>query len=314
MNFKDFNGLILVDKPSGKTSHDVVGALRRLLGTRTVGHSGTLDPLASGLMVCLVNEGTKLSQYILEGDKGYTVTLLFGLETDTLDTTGQILKKTEFQLTKEQVLSSALSLQGQFEWEVPIYSAIKVQGQKLYEYARNEEEVQIPKKVMKFWDVQMLDWTPESATFEITCSKGSYIRTWVQQLGRGLGCGATMSALRRTWSAPYKGEGALTLEDLQAAIAEKTGGHESDQGGLPRGFVSMERALPQIKRIRVKPQDENHLKNGLISHELRAHLIAQFDPEIDVVLQVISLSTEKLIALIGVEPGRGFVVRRGIKY
>lgn len=315
MNFKEFNGLILVDKPSGKSSHDIVGALRRILGTRTVGHSGTLDPLASGLMVCLVNEGTKLSQYILEGDKGYTVTLRFGVETDTLDITGQILKQAEFSYSKEQVLEAGLALQGEFLWEVPIYSAIKVQGQKLYEYARNDEAVEIPKKLMKFWDVKMVGWTPESATFEITCSKGSYIRTWVQQLGWRLGAGATMTDLRRTWSAPYQGEGALTLEALQAVVQAASGAKTAEQdSSLPAGFVSMEAALPQIKKVRVKAQDEHHLKNGLISHELRAHLISQFNPDVDVAVQMMSVTTEKLIALVGVEPGRGFVVRRGFKY
>lgn len=317
MNFKEYNGLILVDKPVGKTSHDVVGSLRRILGTRAVGHTGTLDPLASGLMVCLVNEGTKLSQYILEGDKGYRVTLQFGFETDTLDVTGSVLKKQEYQVSREQVLSAALALQGEFSFEVPIYSAIKVQGQKLYEYARNNEEVKIPLKLMKFWDVKMLEFTGSSASFDICCSKGSYIRTWVQQLGRGLGCGATMSDLRRTWSAPYFGEAGMTLEAIKLTVESNTAELTANLGRseeLGPAFVSMELALPQLKIVRTKGQEEAHLRNGLISHELRAHLIAQFDPDVDESIQVFSLTTDKLIAIVGVDPSKGFVVKRGFKH
>ncbi|NUN07430.1 MAG: tRNA pseudouridine(55) synthase TruB, partial [Bdellovibrio sp.] len=154
-NNTQFNGLLLVDKPSGISSHDVVAKLRRILSTKAVGHSGTLDPMASGLMACLINEGTKLSQYILEGDKGYRVRAQFGLRTDTLDVTGQTLETRPVDLTRDQVLAAATALQGEMELEVPIYSAIKVQGKKLYEYAREgeEEKVALPKKVMKFWEV-----------------------------------------------------------------------------------------------------------------------------------------------------------------
>lgn len=313
MNFKEYNGLILVDKPSGKTSHDVVSSLRRILGTRAVGHTGTLDPLASGLMVCLINEGTKLSQYILEGDKGYRVRLQLGLETDTLDITGEALKRSLFSVVKEEIESASEALQGEFEWEVPIYSAIKIQGQKLYEYARAAEEVQIPKKLMRFWSLRMLSFDGEFAEFDIRCSKGSYIRTWVQQLGRALGCGATMTGLRRTWSAPYPEEGALTLEALQEVV-KRAQGSDFSAKDLGIGFVPMELALPQLKRIRAKPQEEVHLRNGLISHDLRASLIAQFNPEVDEVVQLFSQESGKLLALVGVEPGKGFVVRRGIRY
>ena len=128
-----FDGLLLVDKPSGISSHDVVARLRRILGTKSVGHSGTLDPLASGLMACLINEGTKLSQYILEGDKGYRVQIKFGVRTDTLDITGQVLEEKSVTHSQEDLLREAYKLSGEMELQVPIYSAIKIQGQKLYE-------------------------------------------------------------------------------------------------------------------------------------------------------------------------------------
>ncbi len=305
MNNNQFNGLLLVDKATGMTSHDVVARLRRILGTRTVGHSGTLDPLASGLMACLINEGTKLSQYILEGDKGYRVRAQWGLRTDTLDTTGETLETRPVDVTQEQVLKAALELQGEMELEVPIYSAIKVQGKKLYEYARQDQEVKIPKKIMKFWDVTPVASGPDWAEFDITCTKGSYIRTWVDVLGQKLGCLGTMSALRRTWSAPYKLEQAVTLEALEALVKV---------GESSAAFVKMEMALPMVKRIRVKGQDQVLLGNGQISHDLRTQLISFFKPSEDQYVQILSQETGQMLALVGLEPGRGFVLRRVFKY
>lgn len=305
-----FHGLLLVDKPSGISSHDVVARLRRILGTRAVGHSGTLDPLASGLMACLINEGTKLSQYILEGDKGYRVRIQFGVRTDTLDTTGTVLETKPVDLTKEQILAAASKLVGEMEVEVPIYSAIKVQGKKLYEYARGEEEVQIPKKVMKFWDVEPVEIGLDWAEFDIKCSKGGYIRTWVDLLGKDLGCGAAMSGLRRTWSAPYLIQQGKTLEAIEAEVKAQT----PENAWTGSAFVPMSLALPGAKRVRVKGQCRVLLGNGQISHDLRTQLIAHFKPDQDQYIQVLGQDTGELLAVVGLEPGKGFVIRRGFRY
>lgn len=306
-NNKTFHGLLLVDKPSGISSHDVVARLRRILGTKSVGHSGTLDPMASGLMACLINEGTKLSQYILEGDKGYRVRAQFGIRTDTLDVTGQTLETKPVDLSRERILQEALKLQGEMELEVPIYSAVKVQGKKLYEYAREgeNEAVVIPKKIMKFWDVTPVEIGPDWAEFDIKCSKGSYIRTWVDLLGKALGCGGAMSALRRTWSSPYHLPQAQTLEAIEAAV--KGDGQSS-------AFVPMESALPQVKRIRVRGQDRVLLGNGQISHDLRSQLITAFKPSEDQYVQILAQDSGEMLALVGLEQGRGFVLRRVFKY
>lgn len=305
-----FHGLLLVDKPSGISSHDVVARLRRILGTRAVGHSGTLDPMASGLMACLINEGTKLSQYILEGDKGYRVRLQLGVRTDTLDMTGTVLETLPVDVTREKILSEAAKLVGEMEVEVPIYSAIKVQGKKLYEYARGDQEVVIPKKVMKFWDVEPLDVGPDWAEFDIKCSKGGYIRTWVDLLGKNLGCGAAMSGLRRTWSAPYLLPQAQTLEMIEAEVKAQT----PETAWKGTAFVPMDRALPSTKRVRVKGQCRVLLSNGQISHDLRTQLIAQFNPELDQYIQILAQDSGDLLAVVGLEPGKGFVIRRGFRY
>lgn len=306
MNNSQFNGLLLVDKPAGISSHDVVSRLRRILKTKAVGHSGTLDPMASGLMACLVNEGTKLSQYILEGDKGYRLKAQFGIKTDTLDTTGQVLETRPVPtFTDEEIQKAAEGLLGEFEFPVPIYSAIKIQGKKLYEYAREDEAVEIPKKLMKFWDLRFLGSGTDWAEFEIKCSKGSYIRTWIEQLGEKLGCGAAMSELRRTYSAPYILQQAATLEEIEKVVSE---------GRISAQFVPMDLALPQIKRIRVKGQDRVLLGNGQISHDLRRQLIALIDLNQDQYIQVLDLETDHLLAIIGLETGKGFVLKRVFKY
>ncbi|WII71962.1 tRNA pseudouridine(55) synthase TruB [Bdellovibrio sp. 22V] len=304
-NTNTFHGLLLVDKPSGISSHDVVARLRRILGTKAVGHSGTLDPMASGLMVCLINEGTKLSQYILEGDKGYRVRAQFGVRTDTLDTTGTVLEQKTVQLAKDQILAEAAKLQGEIEAEVPIYSAIKIQGKKLYEYAREEKDVEIPKKLMKFWDVTPVEIGLDWAEFDIKCSKGSYIRTWVDLLGKALGCGAAMSSLRRTWSAPYHIPQAQTLEEIEKTVKE---------GQRGSAFVAMENALPQAKRVRVRGQNQVLLGNGQISHDLRSQLITVFNPSEDQYVQILAQDGGQMLALVGLEEGRGFVIRRVFKY
>lgn len=303
---KNFHGLVLVDKPPGITSHDVVARLRRILGTKSVGHSGTLDPLASGLMVCLINEGTKLSQYILEGDKAYRVRAQFGVRTDTLDTTGQILETKPVEVDADQIWAAAQKLEGEFSFPVPIFSAIKVQGKKLYDYAREEEEVVIPQKVMRFYDLKLLEIGDGWADFEMKCSKGSYIRTWVDELGKYLGCGAAMSSLRRIWSSPYFIEQAVSLEKLETQVKE-TGGGDS--------FVQMDLALPHAQRVRIKGHDEVLLKNGQISHDLRVLLIAAYKPDTDnLIIQILSQESGRVLALVGLEPGKGFVLRRVFHY
>lgn len=300
-----FHGLVLVRKPTGVTSHDVVARLRRILGTKSVGHAGTLDPLAEGLMVALVNEATKLSQYILEGDKAYHLKARLGIETDTLDITGQTLKTSPVSVAEGQVREIGLHLQGAMSLKVPIYSAIKINGQKLYEYARKAQEIQVPYKDMKFWDVEFLGFDGADAEFRFHCSKGSYVRSWIELLGIKLGCGATMSALTRTWSDPYKLEQSILLEDLEVDL--KAGKQVS-------AMIPMEMALPGVKKVRVKGHDQTLLGNGQISHELRSFLITMFDPQKDDIVQVLSMTSGKLLALVGIEKDRGFVIKRVIKY
>lgn len=289
------HGLLLVDKPQGLTSHDVVARVRKLFGTREVGHSGTLDPLASGLMVLLIGEATKLSQYVTEGNKTYQVGLKLGVVTDTLDITGTVLSEKSVEVSNDQVKEKAQLFVGEFQLPVPMFSAKKIDGKKLYEYARQNEVIEQPMKVMKFWDVKSVE-----DQFEISCSKGSFIRSWVSRLGDDLGCGATMSSLRRTQSHQFHIDQAITLEALDLL---------SKEDRIIR-LVPIDQALKDVKRIRIKGQDQALMKNGQISHNLKTQLIALFNPTQDQIIQILPEEKGHLLALIGLEEGTGFKIKR----
>lgn len=301
----ELHGLLLVNKPSGITSHDVVAKARRALGTKSVGHSGTLDPLASGLMVLLIGEGTKLSQYILERNKAYTVRAQLGLETDTLDTTGKVLQEKTVDVSLEKVREQALKLHGDFDLAVPLYSAVKVDGKKLYEYGRQEIEVARPVKRMTFYDLEIVAQGSDWIDVSMKCTKGSFVRSWVQMLGQNLGTGAAMSSLVRTESQPYSLDQAVQLENV--------GTTPKNNSGIP-GFIPMIATLPHYKVIRVKGQDLHLINNGMISHDLRTQLISIFQPGIDEGVKIVSHEGNELIALIGLEPEKGFVIRRVFRY
>lgn len=294
------NGLLLVNKPSGLTSHDVVARVRRILGTREVGHSGTLDPLASGLMVLLIGEATKLSAYVTEGDKSYHVSLKLGVTTDTLDSTGTVLSEKPVPVGPEEVVKAALALTGDFTLPIPMFSAKKVDGKKLYEYARAGESVEQPSKVMRFWNVNSVG----VGEYSLSCSKGSFIRSWVQLLGERLGCGATMSGLIRTASHCFLLEDAKTLEQLESLGA----------ASVSNLLVPLDSALKGVKSIRVKGQDEGLMKNGQISHSLRSQLIARFNPSEDRIIQILPEEKGKLLALVGLDEGKGFTIKRVFNY
>lgn len=314
----DYHGLLLIDKPSGLTSHDVVSRVRRLASTKEVGHSGTLDPLASGLMVVLLGEATKLSSIVTEGDKGYIVELQLGIETDTLDSTGEVLSKKPVSVSEDHVLDVALKLKGTLSLPIPLYSAKKIDGQKLYEYARSGEAVTIPEKEMIFWGIEQVTAFEDRAVlasenkfaFKIHCSKGSFIRSWVKLLGEKLGCGAVMTGLRRTHSHEYNLEQAQPLQKLLDLKDNSTLGEFS----LKPYLTPLQSALNGVKNIFVSGHDEFLMGNGQISHDLRSQLIITFNPDQDKYIFAISRQTRQVMAIITCEPQEGFKIKRGFKY
>lgn len=255
-----FNGILLIDKPPGCTSHDVVGRARRIMGTRSIGHAGTLDPIASGLLILLVGEATKLSNFILSGDKGYEVKIRLGMDTDTLDITGKILREREVGVLEEEVIRVASDLVGHLNLFVPKFSAIKVDGKTLYKEARLGHEFEPPTREMNFYDLEVLEVNLPTVKVRMKCSKGSYVRSWAHALGERLNVGACVESLRRVWSEPYELHDATSLEALECQPWQ----------GL-RAAIPIAEALswPQIM---VDGKDEVLLKNGQLSHGLKGRL------------------------------------------
>lgn len=291
-----------MNKPSGVTSHDVVAKARRVLQTRAVGHCGTLDPLAEGLLILVVGEATKMSQFLLEGDKSYELEMTLGLTTDTLDITGQTLSEDSSPVDDQKIQSVMENFIGEKNWPVPLYSAVKVQGQKLYEYGRQGEQVERPVKLMKFWNLEFQERNQQKVRFHIHCSKGSYIRTWVHEFGQSLGCGAALSYLKRTSSTPFQLQQAQTLESIESDLVQKK---------QPSSFLTLTEAWNRDQIIKVKGLDEKLMKNGQIGHELKLRLIQKFNPDsLSTPFLIQSSRTLQPLALVSFEAERGFVTRR----
>ena len=208
------SGILLINKPIGISSSDVVLKIKKILQTKKIGHTGTLDPLAEGLLVITINKATKVSTLLTSTYKEYIATMQLGIKTDTYDTEGKILEKNEVSkdLDIEKVIKS---YQKTYLQEVPIYSAVKVDGKKLYEYARNNEEVTLPKKEVDIKEIEILSIDNNIVKFKCLVSKGTYIRSLINDIGEDLGCHAIMIGLLRTKVDNFSLEDAYTLEDIE---------------------------------------------------------------------------------------------------
>ena len=179
------DGILIIDKPKGCTSHDIVNILRKELNTKKIGHTGTLDPNATGVLPILVGQATKISKYLIEHDKTYQVEMKLGEETDTLDSEGKIIKKQETKVLDEKKIKEVLnSFIGKQKQIPPIYSAIKINGKKAYEYARKGQEVEIPPREIEIYDIKFISYSNDTIQFEVKCSKGTYIRTLCKDIAK----------------------------------------------------------------------------------------------------------------------------------
>lgn len=213
-------GFLIIDKPAGCTSHDIVNRVRRILGTKKVGHTGTLDPFATGVLPVAVGEGTKAIPFLDEGEKQYLATIQLGITTDTLDCTGTVIQEADCSEITETGLRQAMSgLTGTIKQVPPMYSAIKQGGQPLYKLARKGVEVEREARQVLIRQFDLLAFEPPLARVQVRCSRGTYIRSLADDLGVQLGCGACLTELRRTASGPFHLSAALTLEQLEAAVA-----------------------------------------------------------------------------------------------
>ncbi len=215
------NGFIVIDKPPGITSHDVVSRVRRTLGIKKVGHTGTLDPFATGVLPIAVNDGTKTIPFLDEGSKTYEALLRLGVTTDTLDMTGIVQSRSDSShVTSEQFVSALSHFSGAISQIPPMYSAIKQNGQPLYKLARQGFAVERKARNVEIYSMELLSFDLPHVAIRVVCSRGTYIRSLADDIGQTLGCGASLQELRRTASGPFHVKDAVTLFELEVAAGE----------------------------------------------------------------------------------------------
>lgn len=248
------SGIIIIDKPQGWTSNDVVSRLRRVFNTRRIGHGGTLDPMATGVLPVFVGRATRGVEFFEHAEKTYETTLRFGITTDTEDTTGKVLTERPVSLTKEDVLGILPQFRGEIMQIPPMYSALKVNGQKLYDLARKGREVERQPRPITIQELELLDFSGNEARLRIRCSKGTYIRTLCKDIGEALGCGGCMAQLRRVRAGEYTLDGAIPLERLLA---------ESDAGmDVEHYLIPIDTMFASVPRLNLTKNQARAVRNG----------------------------------------------------
>lgn len=247
------NGIILVDKPCDWTSHDVVGKLRGILHERRIGHSGTLDPMATGLLVVFVGRATRAVEFAEADSKEYIAGLRLGISTDTQDITGNTLKSSNSLPSKAELEQALSAFKGEISQIPPMYSAIKVGGRKLYELARRGESVERKLRKVTIEKLEIVGENDGDYILDIVCSKGTYIRTLCNDIGDTLGCGGCMSSLRRVKAGAFSIEKAHTIDEIQAA---------ADNGGLDEIIIPVDRLFSAYPELTVRDTAEKKLRNG----------------------------------------------------
>lgn len=302
---KQINGVLLVHKEQGVTSHDVVEQLRKILKQKSVGHAGTLDPMAEGLLVILLGQATKLSAYILNQDKSYSLTMKFGLKTDTFDKEGKVLTNESVSLKKEKVEEILKTNCGLLELQVPHFSAVKVQGRKLYSYARAGQTVEAPRKKMFFYDLRIHTIQPDQAQVSLSCAKGGYARSWVNFVGEKLGVGACLIQMTRTASRPFDLSQSLRIAEIENRLKERFPANDKElKALLEDSFVHSSAALPDVFPVKLTQRDSKILSHGQIPpYLIQSTLNRQMEVNKTGQLQLIqAVQDERLCALLEIRP------------
>jgi tRNA pseudouridine55 synthase len=252
----ELSGLLLVDKPRGPTSRQVVTRIADLLGARKAGHGGTLDPLATGLLVIMLGKATRLNPYLSSDPKVYEGSFILGMRTDTLDTEGTVLERRGFRGEREEVEKVFSSLEGESIQLPPAYSAAKYRGKPLYFYARKGREVPRRPRVVRVYSAEVKGWRAGNGMVEVefflSCSPGTYVRELVERVGNKLGCGAVLSGLRRISSGRFHVSDALGLEELEGLVRR----------GESPPVLSPGEALSHLPRVRAKKEWVKRVENG----------------------------------------------------
>lgn len=248
------NGLLVIDKDKDYTSRDIVNITEKIFDTRKVGHAGTLDPMATGVLILAVGTAVKIIEYINDNDKEYIATVKLGLLTDTLDITGNIIKEeNNYKLDKNTLIDVLKSFKGKYQQMVPLYSSVKVSGQRLYKYARKNQDVSLPIREVEIFDIELLDFNQNEFTFKTTVSKGTYIRSLIRDIGEKLNIPCTMKELRRTRQGDFSLEDAITTNDLRNNKIR---------------LLPIEKALTNLLIVDVDDYLENKISHGAVLRNL----------------------------------------------
>ena len=247
------NGILLIDKPEGWTSHDVVAKLKGILRERRIGHSGTLDPMATGLLVVFVGRATRAVEFAEAQSKRYIAGLRLGLSTDTQDITGTSLRSCEASVTRDELKSAAEKFCGDIMQIPPMYSAIKINGQKLYDIARRGGEVERRPRPVRISGIDILDGSGADWTLDVECSKGTYIRTLCNDIGDSLGFGGCMSLLRRIRAGEFDVVNAYSIDDVQRA---------RDEGRLEKLLLPVDTLFADAGKVYIGGENERKLRCG----------------------------------------------------
>ncbi len=247
------DGIINIYKESGYTSHDVVACLRGILKTKKIGHAGTLDPMAEGVLPVCVGNATKLCEMLADHDKEYEAVMILGKTYDTLDVTGVLQEEREVMSTNEEIIVAVKSFEGGYDQVPPMYSAKKVDGKKLYDLARSGKVVERKSVPVKIYQIDITELESPHVTMKISCGKGTYIRSLIDDIGKKLGCGAAMEKLTRTRSGEYEISGAHKLSEIERAMEE---------GRISDVIISLESFFSALPAIRLNPELSKLLRNG----------------------------------------------------
>lgn len=248
------DGVIIIDKPAGKTSHYVVSQVKKILGVKKAGHTGTLDPMATGVLPVCLNEATKLAGFLTDENKEYLATMLLGVKTDTLDIEGQIIAQTDnIAVTEDKIRKIMMQMEGTIKQTPPAYSAVKYCGKPLYKWTRKGVSFKIEPREVTIHSIIIEDISLPCVTFRVACSKGTYIRTLCSDIGELLGCGACLCNLRRLRSGVFFEEMAVSLNNYES---------ENKKNELAKRILPMAELLPLLTTIELEDYSAAKLRNG----------------------------------------------------
>ena len=246
-------GILNFNKPRGRTSFSVIGLVRRGTGVRRVGHAGTLDPLAEGVLLVCVGPAVRITEYLMDLPKVYRGTVHLGIETDTYDAEGEVIATHDVTVSEDALRAALAAFTGEIEQRPPAHSAIKIAGRPAYERARKGEKIELALRKVNIYRLDLLRFEPPEVEIEMECSRGTYVRSLAHDLGQALGCGAHLSALTRTRVGPFHVEEALDEAALEAAFAG---------GAWPDALQPIDHGLMQLPALTVPIEDEKDLRHG----------------------------------------------------